>query len=152
MGFSPNESIPSDVLDLANLIISETTKSLDSIISNLENGPQRKFCIIRNPMPLIVYEQYRPDLGRWQRNWNWASFNNCLVEIDNNSAEKSKKIWLPTYINAGMGISQLSEFTAKNRLIFESLGFSVFQMKNDYSLLANMRGSLHCITNNIKRI
>ncbi len=152
LGFIPNDDTAADLLEFANLIINETAKVINSIISNLEKNTQRKFTVIRNPMPLIVFEEFRYDLGKWQRNWNWASFNNCLVEIYNRDSKKIKNVWLPNYKVAGMGISLLPTFTIQNKFIFEALGFSVFQMKNDYSLLANMRGSLHCITNIIYRI
>ncbi|BDS09809.1 hypothetical protein [Aureispira anguillae] len=84
---------------------SQISSSINSIIDQLLNTPNIKFKIVRNPL-VLIYE----DNKNRERNWMWATYNNCLVEIIENKYKQttSKKVWLPSY---GGSNADYSEYT-----------------------------------------
>ena len=98
------------------------------------------FEVIRTPLPR-VYVDYPGDR---LRQWYFATSNNCLVEI----TDDSKRVWLPTY---GHGPWSALEATDRaNRDIWEGLGFEVVAL-GDYHPFAQNLGALHCIKKYLAR-
>ena len=98
------------------------------------------FDVIRTPLPR-VYVDYP---GERLRQWYFATSNNCLVEI----TDDSKRVWLPTY---GHGPWEaLAATDEANKEIWEGLGFEVVQL-GDFHYFAQNLGSLHCIKKYLRR-
>lgn len=98
------------------------------------------FDVIRTPLPR-VYVDYPGDR---LRQWYFATSNNCLVEI----TDDSQRVWLPTY---GHGPWEALAATDRaNREIWEGLGFEVVAL-GDYHPFAQNLGALHCIKKYLAR-
>ena len=72
-------------------------KSVDEVANRLEKD-NRGLVVVRNPLPLAYYDKL---VGRKERcikrQWCWASYNNCLVEVFKNSCTTKRRVWLPSY-------------------------------------------------------
>ena len=98
------------------------------------------FEVLRTPLPR-VYVDY-PD--ERLRQWYFATSNNCLVEI----TDDSRRVWLPTY---GHGPWEaLGATDEANKEIWEGLGFEVVQL-GDFHYFAQNLGALHCIKKYLRR-
>lgn len=81
--------------------------AINDIIRQLKQQTSIDFQIIRNPL-VLTYEDDCDTSNT--RNWMWATYNNCLVEIIENESKQitSKKVWLPSY---GSKQADYSEYT-----------------------------------------
>ncbi len=111
--------------------------AFDEIADRLE---RLGFEVTRTPLPR-VYVDYPEDR---LRQWYFATSNNCLVEI----TDDSERVWLPTY---GHGPWEaLATTDEANRAIWEGLGFEVVQAGDFHPFAQNM-GALHCIKKYLSR-
>jgi hypothetical protein len=99
------------------------------------------FEVIRNPLPLI----YVDDEEEKERDWYFATANNCLVEI---RSPNDKTVWLPTYGHGNW--AGLVKTDNANRHIWEQLGFKVILLE-DFHPFAENSGSVHCIKKYLAR-
>jgi len=98
------------------------------------------FQVTRTPLPR-VYVDYPEDR---LRQWYFATSNNCLVEI----SDDSKRVWLPTY---GHGPWEaLAATDDANTAVWEGLGFEVVEV-GDFHPFAQNLGALHCIKKYLSR-
>ena len=98
------------------------------------------FEVIRNPLPLT----YDDNQEKRERTWYFASSNNALVEI----TDESKQVWLPTYGHDKW--PELAETDNANKKIWENLGFTVNMLKN-FHPFASQVGAVHCILKYLSR-
>lgn len=126
----------------ADILGEQTTTEMlipyyDNIADRLAN---EGFQVVRNPLPLT----FADIPSRKERLWYFATANNALVEITNNS----KRVWLPTY---GYGSQQhLGATDSKNKKIWEDLGFEVVLLA-DFNPFAAKLGAVHCICKYLER-
>ncbi|MDP8937896.1 MAG: hypothetical protein M3O23_09260 [Actinomycetota bacterium] len=98
------------------------------------------FEVTRTPLPRVYVDYPEERL----RQWYFATSNNCLVEI----TDDSKRVWLPTY---GHGPWEaLAATDEANKAIWEGLGFEVVQV-GDFHPFAQNLGALHCIKKYLSR-
>lgn len=121
-----------------------------------ENGVP-KFTITRIPLPLT----YHDDPKKMIRRWYWASYNNCIVEIDEKA--NSRRVWLPCYLSNydnykiddensyGAWRDDLKHHQSKAEQIWRALNFDVTFIEADFHLYAQKNGSLACLVNCIER-
>lgn len=76
---------------------------IDQVVKQLES----RFLISRTPLPLTYYNYLYGNKIKFA--WFWASYNNCLVEIDNNN----KKVWIPSFIDNKYNTTQILKFSKK---------------------------------------
>jgi hypothetical protein len=115
--------------------------AMAEIFDNIaENLAKEGFEIIRNPLPLI----YMDDEKEKERNWHFATYNNCMVENDNDS----KKVWMPTYGHGNW--KELERLDQINKKILEDQGFEVILLGDFHPFVENS-GSLHCIKKYLSR-
>jgi hypothetical protein len=110
----------------------------DDIARQLQN---QGFEVIRNPLPIT----YVDDPVLRERSWYFATSNNCLVQIDD---ETGKDVWLPTYGHGPW--SELAATDAENARIWQELGFTVHQLA-DFNPFAQNLGAVHCIKKYLER-
>jgi hypothetical protein len=115
--------------------------AMAEIFDDIANGLRAQgFAVHRNPLPLT----YVDDDETLARNWYFASANNALVEITN----ESKTIWMPSY---GFGDwKYLSATDEANKAVWESLEFEVITI-DDIHPFAEHSGALHCIKKVLQR-
>ncbi|HET6244363.1 MAG TPA: hypothetical protein VFF35_07575 [Bacteroidia bacterium] len=114
------------------------TELFDNIANNLIKAG---FEVIRNPLPLIYFDDEKEKL----RTWYFATSNNALVEIIN---YEIKTVWLPTY---GYGNwKELKKTDDYNKKIWKDLGFKVISLGDFHPFIENS-GSLHCIKKYLER-
>lgn len=130
-------SAAADMLGMPHLpqmmqpVFDNIARSLDSL----------GFIVIRNPLPLV----YMDDSQRKERVWYFSTSNNAWVQ---NSSDKGKIVWLPTY---GYGQwTNLSDTDDANADIWKSLGYEVRQL-GDFHPFAENLGALHCIAKYLGR-
>ena len=139
-------------------IIAKTTTSIENIILNLKEAAI-DFIIKRIPLPLVYHDHLD------ERNWLWASYNNAILE-SSADGNHSKKIWLPSYgqqsdysscsragIACGNWTQTMKPFdeSVSNFWKFVMKFDKVTLLKKDYHPFIDSSGSLHCITNHLKR-
>jgi hypothetical protein len=110
----------------------------DNIAKNLNNIG---FDVIRNPLPLV----YMDDTQRRERIWYFATSNNALVQ---NSKDKGKIVWLPTYGHGNW--TELIATDNANVAIWKDLGYEVRTL-SDFHPFAENLGAVHCIKKYLKR-
>lgn len=161
-------------IDLAGVIYEQVYKmeySISMVIKQLsnilnENGTA-KFKIVRVPLPLTYHSTFDSE-NRETRNWYWASYNNCLVEIDE-KPPYTKSIWLPSYsknygnhhepkdgempVLYGNWRSGLNSHEREVKRIWKKeLSFENVTMINaDFNMYIQKKGSLACLINCIER-
>jgi len=98
------------------------------------------FFVIRNPLPLTYadFPAYK------QRVWYFATANNALVEV----TDESRHVWLPSYGHGSQ--AHLRATDSQNKRIWESLGFTV-TMLEDFNPFASNLGAVHCICKYLQR-
>lgn len=115
---------------------------MQPVFDNIARGLERMgFEIIRNPLPLV----YVDDTQRNERVWYFATSNNAWVQ---NSADKGKIVWLPTYGYGHWGT--LAATDQANADIWSGLGYEVRQV-GDFHPFAENLGALHCIAKYLGR-
>ncbi len=111
------------------------------VFDNIARGLERLgFVVHRNPLPLV----YVDDEVARQRTWYFATSNNALVEI----TEETRHVWLPTY---GYGAwAGLAATDAANAETWAKLGFEVEPL-GDFHPFAENLGAVHCIKKSLGR-
>jgi hypothetical protein len=99
------------------------------------------FDVIRNPLPITFVDD--PELR--ERTWYFATSNNALVQIDD---QTGMDVWLPTYGHGAW--AELAPSDAANKRIWEDLGFTVHQLA-DFNPFAQGLGAVHCIKKYLER-
>lgn len=171
VGLSSLSKIP---IDLAGVIYEQVYKmeySISLVIKQLnsltnKNGTS-KFKIHRIPLPLTYYSIFDSE-KREIRKWYWASYNNCLVEIDE-KPPYTKSVWLPSYakdyrnyqktnhekgeITYGNWKKGLKTYEEEVENFWKNdLGFdNVTLIKADFNMYIRKKGSLACLLNCIER-
>ncbi len=99
------------------------------------------FRVVRNPLPLTYYD----NLDEKVRTWYFASSNNALVQV----MDESKAVWLPTY---GHRYWPELEATDKEniRIWKDELKFIVHDL-GDFHPFAVNSGAAHCVTKYLSR-
>lgn len=111
--------------------------AFDAIARDLD---QRGFEVIRNPLPLVYFDDPEARL----REWFYASANNCWVE----HCPDGSRVWLPQY---GFGAwPELEATDAANARIWRELGFEVI-LAGDFLPLADQLGALNCVSKILER-
>lgn len=96
------------------------------------------FNVIRNPIPMA----YDDDDSEKTRYWYFATSNNVILQ------DTPKVVWIPTY---GHGVwSSLAATDARNKEIWENLGYEVRQLADFHPFAANL-GAAHCIKKYLAR-
>lgn len=140
--------------------ISSVIKQLGSILNKEKNIPE--FKIIRSPLPLTYHTIEEEDCSL-TRKWYWATYNNCIVEID----KDSKSVWLPSYLDDYSDYENpesdkkeiygnwknLEEHENEVRRVWkEELGFkNITFIEANFHMYIQKRGSLACLVNCIER-
>lgn len=109
--------------------------AMDQVVEIMEN---KGFEVQRNPMPLIPNP---PGLHYF------GAYNNCLVEWTDGDY---KRVYLPHFAYGDFADS-LATYENKNKEIWQNLGFEVIFIHGDFQKIAPNGGSLHCLTNDLKR-
>lgn len=151
--------------------ISSCIEHLKTNFSNILNVELKIVSI-----PLVLTYNDKITANRQEREWFWATYNNCLVEQDSTS----KKVWLPSYGNPitsnysnkpvpeGVAApiqrhlpressiqygdwSFLEKYDKASQFIWEALGFEVCLLEQNYLPFARQHGSLNCFSNCIER-
>jgi hypothetical protein len=92
------------------------------------------FAITRTPLPLVAYD----DPDEKVRRWEWATSNNCWVEI----SQDAKRVYLPTYGYAEFEKLKATDDAIAN--IWRGLGFEVVQF-GDFHPFTIAQGAAHCM-------
>lgn len=77
---------------------------INQVVKQLE----LRFTISRIPLPLTYYNYLDGD-NNLKFVWFWASYNNCLVEIDN----EDKTVWIPSFIDNNYSTTREVKFPKK---------------------------------------
>jgi len=109
--------------------------AMDQVVGIMEN---KGFAVKRNPMPLIPNP---PGLHYF------GAYNNCLVEWTDGDY---KRVYLPHFAY-GQFAESLVTYENQNEKIWGDLGFEVIFIHGDFQKIAPNGGSLHCLTNDLKR-
>lgn len=170
IGFGLTDEISNDIKELVRRMITETSKAINETIEIIEAklvDLEVPFQIVRNPLPLTYYDEIKGDEKK--RYWCWATYNNCLVEhyYSEEGLDPAiiKTIVMPSYgINSDYSSrkckyteqkygswTDLHIYDLQNRWIWESLGYDVILMQQDYNPFIKRQGSLNCLTNCIER-
>lgn len=115
--------------------------ALQEVFDNVAQGLARLgFAVIRNPLPLA----YVDDPARRERTWYYATANNALVQI----ADDSRRVWLPAYGFGGWSALEVTD--EANVELWRSLGFEP-TLLTDFHPFAENLGSVHCIKKYLAR-
>ncbi|MCI0414895.1 hypothetical protein L0222_19130 [bacterium] len=125
----------------------------DSIIRDLESRGDLE--VIRTPLPLVS-TTISPEMARKDLEMNvpadvhhvalyyFATYNNCLVEIDG----QSKQVWIPTYGHDGWGQLAATDYAVEK--LWECHGFTVHRLGNFHPFML-YQGGPHCLTKYLAR-
>ena len=97
-----SESLPSSInsqkIEFLNVWIKQMSIAINDCIKQLKQDFPIPLKVVRNPL-VLTYTDYVITAKPLVRNWFWASYNNCLVEVyKNNETNKfSKRVWLPSF-------------------------------------------------------
>lgn len=107
-----------DWLKLMEDSISKCIQKLKEDFASLLN---KSIKTIEIPLVLTYKDHVTP--ARQKRKWFWATYNNCLVEIVEKTANSDgfKKVWLPSYGNANSDYSSLKMAKSKQNTIRKKL-------------------------------
>ena len=168
VGFPIDQELDHQTKDLIKTIITETSKGIDIMIDQLKQELDKlniSYQIVRTPLPLTYYDNDNNQNDKI-RHWQWASYNNCLVEYyyeKRTDQNPIKRVFLPSYGirsnyrqfagNRNYGDwSELYVYDLQNQWIWESkLGYKAILLHHDYNQFMKINGSLHCLTNCVER-
>jgi hypothetical protein len=173
-------ALDSETLGIISTQIYRMKHSVDEVIEQLKKIEQLDFVINRIPLPLTYHNTLTKE-NKIEFKWYWASYNNCLVEIDG----RSKKVWLPSYVdnysneeklpnNSPLpsfpedwksawrnydsekkidygNWSDLEPHQKKANEVWNNLGYTVTPVNGDLHQYLQKNGSICCLTNCIKR-
>lgn len=163
-----------------NKWLTQMQASIASCVENLKTSFQNLLKVELQviSIPLVLTYNDKITSSKKEREWFWATYNNCLVE--HIPASGSKKVWLPSYghprtsnyshkaIEGEIAMhihehfstestihygdwSFLEKYDNTSKNIWEALGFEVCLLEENYLPFARQHGSLNCFANCLDR-
>lgn len=143
------------VVLLGECVAIHKTPTPDADVDNIAAGINRYLDAVRKQLEAEGFEPLRIPLpliaGDTLRNASLCSYNNCLVQ----RSDPDNAVWLPRYTwnrEAEPWYAALKTAEDNARKTWESLGYSVRFVDANFHSILDEYGSLHCITQEIRRV